>query len=305
MKSSTRPLPEGVDADAQQARIPAIELEDLKICYGDFTAVDRLSLRVHSGEVFGLLGPNGAGKTTTFLSLIRQVPISAGSVRLLGLDVTDQFAQIKPQLGYVPDGENHFDDFTAAQNLGLFCDLYGVSRERIDQCLRTVELDRERNLQVKAFSKGMRKKLLLARALLHRPALLMLDEPTANLDVHSTELIRHLIQELAASGVTVLLTTHNMKEVEEVCHRVAIINHGRLIDLDTPIAFKGRHAERLVDVVFEDHSGGYQRQTVNLTDDRQRRDLAHLLESEAPVTIHTREFDFGEVFLRLTGERYN
>src|SRR5829696_483124 len=211
----------------------AIELVDLVVRYGAYTAVDSLSLAVRTGEVFGLLGPNGAGKTTTFACLTRQVPITSGRVSLLGHDVARDFAAVKPRFGYVPDVENHFDEFTAGQNLRIYADLYRASRARIDECLAMVELGREKDIPVRAFSKGMRKKLLLARELLHEPELLLLDEPTANLDVHSTELIRHIIKGLAKRGATILITTHNMPEVEQVCDRVAIINHGRLLALDS------------------------------------------------------------------------
>jgi ABC-2 type transport system ATP-binding protein len=282
----------------------AIAINDLVIRYGDFVAVNNLTLAVKAGEVFGLLGPNGAGKTTTFLSLTRQIPVTSGRVAILGHDVTTDFAAVKPRFGYVPDVENHFDEFTAAQNLRIYADLYQVPHERIDRSLEQVELLREKNLPVRAYSKGMRKKLLLARELLHEPQVLMLDEPTANLDVHSTELIRYLLKDLARKGVTVLITTHNMHEVEQVCDRVAIINRGKLIDMDSPTSFKSRNTERMVDVVLE-RNGGHERLAVDLTDDTQRREFARILESETPITLHTREFNFYQVFLKLTGEDYN
>jgi ABC-2 type transport system ATP-binding protein len=282
----------------------AIAIENLVIRYGDFVAVNDLSLSIKVGEVFGLLGPNGAGKTTTFNCLTRQIPISAGRVTLLGRDLVRDFAEVKPQFGFVPDLENHFDEFTAWQNLRIYADLYSVEHKRIDICLEWVELDREKHLPVRAFSKGMRKKLLLARELLHQPRLLMLDEPTANLDVHSTERIRDILKGLARSGVTVLITTHNMHEVEQVCDRVAIINRGKLIDLDSPISFKSRNTERIVDVVLERH-GAHEKLAIDLTNETQRRDFARILESETPITLHTREFNFYQVFLKLTGEDYN
>lgn len=283
---------------------PAIELSNLCIRYGNFVAVDHLSLTVAPGEIFGLLGPNGAGKTTTFHCLTRQVPISEGTVKLLGHNIQNDYHAVKPHCGYVPDTENHFDDFTAFQNLKLFADLYGVSHDRIDICLEQVELLRAKHLPTKAYSKGMKKKLLIARELLHQPKLLLLDEPTANLDVHSTELIRTLILNLAKQGTTVLITTHNMGEVEQVCDRVAIINHGKLVDLDSPTAFKTRHTDRIVDIVLE-YPTGLVKKSVPLQDDAARRELAALLTAEVPVTLHTREFNFYQAFLKLTGEEYN
>lgn len=283
---------------------PSIDLQNLVIRYGKFVAVDQLSFQVNTGEIFGLLGPNGAGKTTTFLCLTRQVPIHSGSIQLLGLNLQTQFDAIKPRFGYVPDTDNHFDEFTAFQNLKLFADLYQVIHDRIDHCLELVELTRAKYLPVRTFSKGMKKKLLIARELLHEPELLLLDEPTANLDVHSTELIRKLILDLAKRGTTILITTHNMGEVEQICDRVAIINHGRLINLDTPTAFKVRHTERIVDVVLE-RGYTHERLAVKLDDEEARQDLARILNSEVPVTLHTREFNFYQAFLKLTGEEYN
>src|SRR5437588_590870 len=127
-----------------------------------------------------------------------------------------------------------------------------VAAERVNECLGLVELADAADLPVRAYSLGMRRKLLLARALLHRPALLYLDEPSANLDIHSASLVRRLLRRLTAEGVTVLLTTHNMQEVEEVCDRVAILCRGRLVALDTPAALRRRHEERKVDVVLTD-----------------------------------------------------
>src|SRR5205823_12537455 len=148
---------------------------------------------------------------------------------------------VKPLFGYVPDRENHFEEFTGLRNLQLFADLYGAERRRIDECLALVELSEAGHLPVRAYSLGMRRKLLLARAVLHRPPLLYLDEPTANLDIHSAGLVRRILRELVAGGGTVLLTTHNMQEVEEICDRVAILCRGRLVALDTPLALRRLH----------------------------------------------------------------
>src|SRR5205807_4063946 len=141
-------------------------------------------------------------------------------------------------------------------NLQLFARLYGAGERRVGECLDLVELGDAAGLPVRAYSLGMRRKLLLARALLHRPRLLYLDEPTANLDIHSADVVRRILRGLVASGATVLLTTHNMKEVEEVCDRVAILCKGRLVALDSPLALRQQHAERKVDVVL---AGGARR----------------------------------------------
>src|SRR6516225_10216350 len=195
---------------------PVIHIENLKVCYGSFVAVDGLNLELQPGELFGLLGPNGAGKSTTLRVLIGQRPPSGGKATVFGHDVIRDWAD----------------------------------ERRVDECLDLVELSDAADLPVRAYSLGMRRKLLLARALLHQPRLLYLDEPSANLDAHSAAVVRRILRSLTGEGVTVLLTTHNMPEVEEICDRVAILCRGRLVALDSPLALRRAHAERKADVVL-------------------------------------------------------
>src|SRR5881275_2049147 len=162
-----------------------IRIAGLRVLYGAFAAVDGLDLDINRGELFGLLGPNGAGKSTTIRVLIGQRLPSGGRVTVAGHDVVRGWADVKPLFGYVPDRENHFEEFTGRRNLQLFAGLYGVPERRVAECLALVELSEAANVPVRGYSLGMRRKLLLARALLHRLQLLYLDEPTANLDVHS------------------------------------------------------------------------------------------------------------------------
>jgi ABC-type multidrug transport system ATPase subunit len=278
-----------------------LRLERLVVRYGSFVAVDGLDLELRRGELFGLLGPNGAGKSSTLRVLIGQRRPSAGRVTVAGLDVVRDWARVKPLFGYVPDRENHFDEFTGRRNLQLFAGLYRVPAGRIDECLKLVELDEAADLPVRAYSLGMRRKLLLARALLHRPSLLYLDEPSANLDIHSAAVVRRILRGLVAEGVTVLLTTHNMQEVEEVCDRVAILCHGRLVALDTPLALRQQHAERKVDVVLRD--GG--RHVFDLDQDDERSLLGRHVSAGEVASLQTREFNFHEAFLKLTGTAFN
>jgi ABC-type multidrug transport system ATPase subunit len=282
------------------ALIPILRLEGLVVRYGSFVAVDGLDLQLYPGELFGLLGPNGAGKSSTLRVLIGQRRPSRGRVTVLGRDVVQEWAAIKPLFGYVPDRENHFEEFTGRRNLQLFAGLYQVEEGRINACLELVELDEAADLPVRAYSLGMRRKLLLARALLHRPRLLYLDEPTANLDIHSAAVVRRILRELAAEGVTVLLTTHNMQEVEEVCDRVAILCRGRLVALDTPRALRQRHAERRVDVVMVDGA----RRVFDLDQDDDRCALGTCVAAGGVASLQTREFNFHEAFLKLTGTEF-
>jgi len=280
---------------------PILCLNSLTVRYGSFVAVDGLSLNLRAGELFGLLGPNGAGKSSTLRVLIGQRRPTGGNVSIAGRDIVSDWAAIKPLFGYVPDRENHFEEFTGRRNLQIFAGLYQVSPERIDECLKLVELDEAANLPVRAYSLGMRRKLLMARALLHRPRLLYLDEPSANLDIHSTAVVHRILRELTASGVTVLMTTHNMREVEEICDRVAILCRGRLVALDTPLSLRQEHVERKVDVVLA--SGA--RRVFDLDHEDERASLGRHVAAGEVSSLKTREFNFHEAFLKLTGTAFN
>jgi ABC-2 type transport system ATP-binding protein len=279
---------------------PILRLCDLSVRYGNFTAVDGLNLELRPGELFGLLGPNGAGKSTTLRVLIGQRQPNGGQVTVAGYDIVRDWQTIKPLFGYIPDRENHFEEFSGRRNLQIFAGLYGVGKQRIDECLELVELSEAASLPVRAYSLGMRRKLLLARGLLHRPRLLYLDEPSANLDIHSAEVVHRILRSLTDDGVTVLLTTHNMQEVEKVCDRVAILCRGRLVALDSPLALRQMHVEHKVDVIL--HGGG--RCVFDLDRDDERQRLGQQVAAGAVASLQTREFNFHETFLKLTGTAF-
>ncbi len=274
-----------------------IRLAGLRVLYGSFAAVDGLDLDIRRGELFGLLGPNGAGKSTTIRVLIGQRRPTAGLVTVGGFDVTREWSRIKPLFGYVPDRENHFEEFTGRRNLEFFGQLYGVPRRRASDVLKMVELDEAADLPVRGYSLGMRKKLLLARALLHEPPVLYLDEPTANLDIHSAEVVHRILRDRVKAGATVVLTTHDMDEVEKICDRVGIVCRGKLVALDSPLALRQVHTERKVDVIRTDG----ERAVFDLEDARGRADLASLVATGHVASLQTREFDFHATFLKLTG----
>jgi len=279
----------------------AIRLDGLTVTYGSFVAVDHVDLEVRRGELFGLLGPNGAGKSSTIKVLIGQRRPTAGHVAVFDHDIVREWSDIKPKFGYVPDRENHFDEFTGRRNLQIFAGLYGIHNGRIDECLKMVELTDAANVKVKGYSMGMRKKLLIARALLHHPALLYLDEPTANLDVHSTAIVHRILRTMLSEGTTIVLTTHDMKEVQDLCDRVAILCRGKLIALDTPLALRQQHHERKADVILGDGT----RLEIDLDRDEDRAKLASHVNAGAVASVQTREFDFHAAFLKLTGTEFD
>ena len=282
---------------------PAIEIDNLIVKFGRFTAVNGLSLTVNEGELFGFLGPNGAGKTTTIRVLIGSQRPTSGNVRVAGFQIPAEFDRVKQQFGYVPDTENHIEEFTGRENLELFARLYDIPLSTVKESLARLELSEAADVAVSAYSKGMRRKLLIAREIMHRPKILYFDEPTANLDAHSTELVRELLRDLASDGTTIFLTTHNMEEVEQICDRVAIICKGELVDSDTPTNFVTRHAVRIVNAQFEQDSNVI-RESLDLDMDEQRERLAEIIRTEKCVRVHSQEFDFQDVFLKITGQAY-
>lgn len=280
-----------------------IKIQDLSIQYGAFKAVDGLSFSVSKGELFGFLGPNGAGKTTTIKCLTGAIKPTSGNVEVAGYALPKYFHKIKPLIAYVPDTENHYDDFTGRENLTLYADLYGASHHKVDRWLDRLQLTEAGDVKVRNYSKGMKKKLLIARALIHEPQLIFFDEPTANLDIHSVKLVRGLLREIADAGTSIFLTTHDMEEVEQICDRVAIIAKGKLLDIDTPTAFITRHAERYCDVQY-DHQGELIRTTLHLDKPEDKQRLSEIVLNEKCVRVHSREFKFEDVFRKLTGEAY-
>ena len=214
-----------------------IELCDVEKVFGAVRAVDKLSLKIYRGEVFGLLGKNGAGKTTTIKMLTLQLKPTAGEIFFEGQPLHGNEIFIKSLLGVVPQHLNFDQDLTVEENLELHGRLHHLNksarRERIDELLKFVELERVRKSFVRELSGGMKRRLLIIRALIHRPKILFLDEPTVALDPQVRRKIWELIKNLKAQGITIVLTTHYIEEAEFLCDRAAILNRGKLVALDT------------------------------------------------------------------------
>jgi ABC-2 type transport system ATP-binding protein len=229
-------------------------VEDLTKLYGDFLAVDHVSFNVNHGELFGFLGPNGAGKTTTVRILTGVINPEEGKALVMGYPGGS--LQAKQLSGVVPEQANAYIDLSAWDNLMLMAELYRVrvseAKHRAEVLLREVGLYEKKDNLVKTFSLGMRKRLILCLALVSEPQVLFLDEPTSGLDVQSTRLIRETLRKLSKEGRTIFLTTHNMDEASELCDRVAIINHGKLVAMDTPERLRiGAGRFHVVEIGFE------------------------------------------------------
>jgi ABC-2 type transport system ATP-binding protein len=205
--------------------------------FGDLVAVDDVSFEVRDGEILGLLGPNGAGKTTTLSMISGVLKPDSGRVLVGGRDIWLEPTEVKRQLGVVPQEVAVYEDLTARDNLSFWGSLYGLSgselKQRVDEGLTRVGLAERAGDRVKGFSGGMKRRLNLCMGLLHRPRFLLLDEPTVGIDPQARLNILEVIRGVAASGTTVLYTTHYMEEAQELCDRIAIIDHGRILTIGT------------------------------------------------------------------------
>jgi len=220
----------------------AIQVQDLTKYYGDLLAVDHINFEVRQGEVFGFLGPNGAGKTTTQRMLTTLLEPTEGCIIIHGHDLARDAYPVKRRMGLVPEESNVYTELTAWDNLMFTARIYRVGRDeraaRARELLETFGLWEKRDVKVQDFSKGMRRRLSIAMAIIHKPTLLFLDEPTPGLDAQSARAIRDLIRQLNAEGTSIFLTTHQIEEANQLCDRVAIINHGQIAAIDTPERLK-------------------------------------------------------------------
>lgn len=220
-----------------------IETNGLTKRFDKLTAVDKLNLKIEAGEIFGLLGPNGAGKTTTLSMLSTLIKPTEGHAAVNGFDVVRQSSQVRHSIGFVFQDPSSDDMLTGRENLYLHALMYGVEmkkvNQRIDEVLKLVDLSDKKDLRVKFYSGGMRRRLELARGLLHEPKILFLDEPTLGLDPQTRVHLWSYIKKLSTEQkVTIIITTHYMEEADSLCDRLAIIDHGRVIAMDTPANLK-------------------------------------------------------------------
>jgi ABC-2 type transport system ATP-binding protein len=223
--------------------VSAIDVQALTKRFGDFTAVDGISFTVDEGEIFGLLGPNGAGKSTLIRMLTTLIPPTAGTASVGGWDIVRNANGVRRSIGVIPQAMTSDLELSVEENLLIFAKLYGVSRERrqrlMAELLAAVELTQWADQPVKNLSGGMRRRVEIARGLMHEPRIFFLDEPTTGLDPVSRVAVWEMLQKIKAEGeLTVLLTTHYMDEADRLCDRVAIVDHGHLMALDSPMKLK-------------------------------------------------------------------
>lgn len=281
--------------------MPVIEVKNVRKYYGDVRGVENLSFEVEEGEIYGFLGPNGAGKTTTVKILVKIIKDYTGEVKVFGKDLREWGKDYYNKIGVSFEFPAVYSRLTALENLQFFASFY---KKHLDpmEVLKMVGLDKEANQLVAGFSKGMKKKLDLARALLPDPDILFLDEPLEGLDPASARKFKDLFLEMRESGKTVFLTTHNMYVADELCDRVAFIVDGAVRLVDNPSELKVKMGKRLVKVEYVE-DGNVKTAEFPLEGIGQNEEFLNILRNHEIRRINTEEPTLEEIFLKVTGRR--
>jgi len=297
-----------------------IETEGLKKKFGGLTAVDNIAFQVFKGECFGFLGPNGAGKTTTIKMINCVLPLTAGKLEVAGMDVAKQAREIKKMIGVAPQEDNLDPDFTVFHNLIVYARYFDIPRaeayKRAEELLRFVQLEEKRKVLIDQLSSGMKRRLILARALINEPKILILDEPTTGLDPQARHLIWDKVRDLQKQGVTIVLTTHYMEEAAQLCDRTVIMDGGKIIEEGKPGELIRKHVgEEVLEVAYDEEVLKFLRSTfpdarldvvsdrIQVFSNQPRGVFAEILKKFTFKAAMIRDANLEDVFLKLTGRR--
>ncbi len=278
----------------------AIVVTDVRYSYGKTRAVDGISFSVSAGEIFGFLGPNGAGKSTTIKMLTGMLQPQQGSISVLGIDLAKNRKEVQGRIGVCFEEKNLYLELTAKENLEFFARLYGIRKFDTAEALERVGLEDRAKERVKTYSKGMRQRLMVARAFINDPDVLFLDEPTDGLDPVSSRAIRTIVREEARRGAAVVLTTHDMNEADQLSDRVAFINEGKIVAIDTPENLKIEYGNRSVKIRIR-ADGGVHERSVPLGSPETGDALKTAAGDANLMTIHTEEATLEDIFVQMTG----
>ncbi len=299
----------------------AIKINNLHKKFGNIKAVNGINFTVQKGEIFGFLGPNGAGKTTTARMITGVLKPDLGEIDLAGYNLQENFVEARLEIGVVPEAANAYQELTALENIKFMAKMYGLSGENINEkakeLLKRLGLEKRIKDKVKEYSKGMTQRVILGMALINDPEILFLDEPTRGLDVQSTRIMHEIIQDLNDKDSTIFLTTHNIQEANQLCHRIAIINKGRIAAIDTPENLKDTFKElQTVELCLEDGDyplpeefkyisqaarAGNKMRYYTGNPDRAVKELINKIENRKIVGLNILEPNLEDVFVELTG----
>ncbi|MCW4015202.1 MAG: ATP-binding cassette domain-containing protein [Candidatus Bathyarchaeota archaeon] len=295
-----------------------VKAEKLTKKFNGLVAVDSIDFEIFKGESFGFLGPNGAGKTTTMKMVQSISPLTGGTLTLAGMDVTEQGRKIKAIVGVAPQEDNLDPDFTVLQNLMVYARYFDISKEKAktkaEELIRFMQLEEKRDVIITSLSGGMRRRLILARALMNEPQILILDEPTTGLDPQARHLIWTKIRNLQKQGVTVILTTHYMDEAAQLCDRLIIMDHGKIIEKGRPADLVRAHVgEEVLEVLFSEEAMHCLKQyfpdaridvvgdKIQVFANKPRGVLAKVLDKVSFKGALIRDSNLEDVFLKLAG----
>ncbi len=278
-----------------------IIVNNIKYNYGKIQAVKGITFSVGKGEIFGFLGPNGAGKSTTIKMLTGQLHPQDGEISILGKNIVQDTSRIQAHIGISFERTNLYEQMNAVENLKLFADLNGVKNFDANEFLKKVDLMDRAKDRVSGYSKGMKQRLMVARALVNRPEILFLDEPTEGLDPASAEKIRSVILKERDRGATVFLTTHDMHEADILSDRVAFLNSGEIVALDTPHNLKQKYGKRAVRAQIRSKNGKIVNREIVMDEKSTPDDMHKLFEKEDVITVHSEEASLEDIFIKITG----
>lgn len=274
-----------------------VETEYLTKKFGNKKVLDNVSIDVEKGEILGLLGPSGAGKTTLIKILTGQIKANSGKAKIFDRDCDKLTDEIYSTIGIVMDNSGLYGRLNSYDNLKLFSKIFNVNKSYINEVLEKVELMDAKKTSVDKLSKGMKGRLVLARAILHKPKLLFLDEPTSGLDPATTERIHELIFDLVENGTTILLTTHDMHEATKLCDNVALLNEGKIIEYGAPLSICRKHNfDNSINILLSD---GVEVRLKNIKENSEI--IKEYFENNRVVSIHSSEPNLETVFIKLTG----
>jgi len=279
----------------------AIIAEELVYSYGRQKAVDGISFKIGQGEILGFLGPNGAGKSTTVNMLTGLLKPQGGRAVLLGRDISKDVDSIQKYIGVCFEGANLYEQMTGEENLKLFARLFDVRNFDVNALIARVGLEGRGKDRAGNYSKGMKQRLMVARSLINQPRILFLDEPTDGLDPASAESIRRVIEQERERGATVFLTTHDMMEADKLSDRVAFINQGKIVALDTPHNLKQQYGKRALNIEVLDGEGKLQKREITLDTPDTAAQVHEIMAGEKVITVHSEEATLEDIFIRITG----
>lgn len=297
-----------------------VEAKNLTKKFGDFIAVNSINFQIFNGESFGFLGPNGAGKTTTMKMIQSVSPLTEGKLTIADINIKENSRKIKEMIGVAPQEDNLDPDFTVFQNLIYYARYFDIPKEKAkikaEELLKFMQLEEKRNVIITSLSGGMRRRLILARALMNEPQILVLDEPTTGLDPQARHLIWTKIGSLKKQGVTVILTTHYMDEAAKLCDRIIIMNHGKIIEKGNPSELVAKHVgKEVLEVLntkesmdwvkhyFPDSRIDFVGDKIQVFANKPREVLTRIIKESSFKGVLKRESNLEDVFLKLAGRR--